>query len=140
MLDISPILVLFSGIMFLALLVLLNTIFYKPMIEFMDNRNQSFSSNDDAIKAYKNDIAENELKVKSILDDANHEYEGIISEAITNAHSKAEDKLAKVIENLDSQYDKFIQELTSKQEELKNNIIANSSAFKKELSNKLVNI
>jgi len=41
MLDISPALLLVTGLVFFILLILLNKILYKPLLKFMDNRNES---------------------------------------------------------------------------------------------------
>ena len=43
MLDIIPALLLVTGTVFLVLLILLNKTLYKPLLEFIDNRNNSIN-------------------------------------------------------------------------------------------------
>ena len=93
MLDIIPALLLTTGTVFLVLLVILNKTLYKPLLEFIDNRNNSI--NRDLENAGKNasDVVAYYQEVEAILSEGKVEAAKIREAALTEAKEKAAKKI-----------------------------------------------
>ena len=92
MLDIIPALLLVTGTVFLVLLILLNKTLYKPLLEFIDNRNNSI--NRDLENAGKNasDVVAYYKEVETILSEGKMEAAKIREAALNEAKEKAAKK------------------------------------------------
>lgn len=93
MLDIIPALLLVTGTVFLVLLILLNKTLYKPLLEFIDNRNNSI--NRDLENAGKNasDVVAYYKEVETILSEGKMEAAKIREAALNEAKEKAAKKV-----------------------------------------------
>lgn len=140
MLDISWSLVLISGSTFLIMLLILNTILYKPMIAFIDNRDNSLDSNKDAIKACEKSIISNNNLYDEIIKNAGIEAEKLIHSKQQKAMSSADVKIQSHQEELNSQYEVFLKELDIAKEALKKSISSNADDLAKSINNKLISL
>lgn len=140
MLDISPYLVLISGLTFLTMLFILNTILYKPMISFMNERDNSLNSNQDAIKACEEAIIANNNSYDEIIKNAGVEAEKLIHSKQQEAMGKSEIKIQDSKDDLDSQYEVFLKELDVAKVDLKKSIVANANDLAKSINNKLTSL
>ena len=140
MLDISPYLVLISGATFLTMLFVLNTILYKPMISFMNDRDNSLSSNEGAIKACQEAIIANNNTHDEIIKNAGIKAEKLIHSKQQDALSKSEVKIQASKDDLESQYEVFLKELESAKSQLKTSISANTDKLSQAINNKLVSL
>ncbi|MDR3177368.1 MAG: F0F1 ATP synthase subunit B' [Campylobacteraceae bacterium] len=140
MLDMSLTLLLSTAIIFLALLVILNKIFYKPLLDFMSNR-------DVVIKKDLENAAKNsgdtgiyyEEANKIILDAKNkaaQERADILAEAKIDSETKIKEKKNK----LEAEYDEFIKALEKEKRELKNALNGQLPLYKEAIKAKLSKI
>ena len=110
-----------TGAIFLAMIVILNAIFYKPLLKFMDDRDNSI----------KND----EMKVK----DNSQEILGVNDEleAIKQAKQEVEQEFKIKKEELEKKTAIFYADLQNQKQELKKNLIAHLPELKQTLQNAL---
>ncbi|WP_041956699.1 FoF1 ATP synthase subunit B' [Sulfurospirillum arsenophilum] len=140
MLDIIPALLLVTGTVFLVLLILLNKTLYKPLLEFIDNRNNSI--NRDLENAGKNasDVVAYYKEVETILSEGKMEAAKIREAALNEAREKAAKKVEQKKSNLEVQGVAFLKTLESEKDEFKNGLLAQMPLFKESVSAKLSHI
>ena len=140
MLDIIPALLLVTGTVFLVLLILLNKTLYKPLLEFIDNRNNSI--NRDLENAGKNasDVVAYYKEVETILSEGKMEAAKIREAALNEAKEKAAKKVEQKKSNLEVQGVAFLKTLESEKNEFKNGLLAQMPLFKESVSVKLSHI
>ena len=136
MLDIHVPLMLFVLVLFLALLVVLNRMLYKPLIKFMDDRDNAISND---LKAARNLSGNSEAlhaEAEGILEEARSKAAEIrqksIDEARVLSDSKAENKRGE----LDQEYQSFLENLQSEKESLRNSLLSQMPLFKESLKAK----
>jgi F-type H+-transporting ATPase subunit b len=137
MLDLNPGLMLFVLVIFFALMVLLNQMLYKPLIKFMDDRDNSIA--DDLKSANEMSGSNNELNAKAdaILADAKAEANAVREKATNEAKALAESKIKSKTEELDGKYQSFLSELSKEKEELEKSLLEQMPLFKESLNNKM---
>ena len=140
MLDIIPALLLVTGTVFLVLLILLNKTLYKPLLEFIDNRNNSI--NRDLENAGKNasDVVAYYQEVEAILSEGKVEAAKIREAALTEAKEKAAKKIEQKKSDLEVQSAVFLKALESEKDEFKNGLLAQMPLFKESIAAKLNHI
>jgi len=140
MLDIIPALLLVTGTVFLVLLILLNKTLYKPLLEFIDNRNNSI--NRDLENAGKNasDVVAYYNEVETILSEGKMEAAKIREAALNEAREKAAKKVEQKKSNLEVQGVAFLKTLESEKDEFKNGLLVQMPLFKESVSAKLSHI
>ena len=85
MLDISVPLMLFDLVLFLALLVVLNQMLYKPLLKFMDDRDDSIANDLNAAKSLSGNSEALHAEAEGILDEARSKASEIRQKAIEEA-------------------------------------------------------
>ncbi len=140
MLDIIPALLLVTGTVFLVLLILLNKTLYKPLLEFIDNRNNSI--NRDLENAGKNasDVVAYYKEVETILSEGKMEAAKIREAALSEAKEKAAKRIEQKKSDLEVQSVVFFKALESEKDEFKNGLLAQMPLFKESVSAKLSHI
>jgi len=140
MLDISPILLLVTGFVFFTLLILLNKILYKPLLEFIDNRNDSIKrdlenagKNTSDVEAYYKEADQIILTAKA---EAGKIREAALSEAKEIAAKKVEQKQSE----LEEEYTLFLKDLEADKTEFQASLSANIPLFRDSIKQKLGNI
>lgn len=140
MLDISPILLLVTGFVFFTLLILLNKILYRPLLEFIDNRNDSIKrdlenagKNTSDVEAYYKEADQIILAAKA---EAGKIREAALSEAKEIAAKKVEQKQGE----LEEEYALFLKDLEADKTEFQASLNANIPLFRDSIKQKLGNI
>ena len=85
MLDISVPLMLFDFVLFLTLLVLLNRMLYKPLLKFMDDRENSNANDLDVARGLSGSSDALHAEAKGILDEARSSASDITKKAVDEA-------------------------------------------------------
>ena len=140
MLDIIPALLLVTGTVFLVLLIVLNKTLYKPLLEFIDNRNNSI--NRDLSNAGKNasDVVAYYRDAEAIISEAKIEAVKIREAAINEAKDKAHRKIEQKKSEIEAQNVIFLQELEAQKVEFKNSLLAQMPLFKESVIAKLAHM
>ncbi len=140
MLDISPILLLSSGIVFLLVLARLNSCLYKPLFKHMDDR-------DSQIKTDMANAKNNGADVDGMLEEANNiiaqakkEAFSIREKAKFDATEIASVKLSDCKNGMEDKYNTFMTSLNEEKITLENSLVSQMPLFKEGLKAKLSSI
>ena len=140
MLDIIPALLLVTGTVFLVLLVILNKTLYKPLLAFIDNRNNSI--NRDLENAGKNasDVVAYYQEVETILAEAKSEAAKMREAALGVAKASALKRVEQKKSDLDAQTSTFMKALEDEKDEFKATLLVQMPLFKEGVASKLAHI
>jgi len=136
MLDISVPLMLFDLVLFLALLVVLNQMLYKPLLKFMDDRDNSIANDLNAAKSLSGNSEALHAEAEGILDEARSKASEIRQKAIEEAKIVAESKAENKRADLDKEHSSFMEKLESEKEALRNSLLSQMPLFKESLKAK----
>ncbi|MCD6654675.1 MAG: F0F1 ATP synthase subunit B' [Sulfurovum sp.] len=136
MLDIHLPLMLFVLVLFLILLVLLNSMLFQPLIKFMDDRNNSIAKNLEAAKSFSGNSDELNAKADENISNAKNEAAAIRQKAIDEQKLLAASKVEMKQNELNKEYQGFLEKLTSDKENLKNELLSQMPLFKESLKAK----
>ena len=140
MLDINPILLVATLIVFLMLIATLNSWLYRPLFAYMTKRDEDIKK--DLQKVGSNDDEINELysKAESIVNNAKLEAAALREKVITDAKELADSKLEAKRAELASQYLEFEQSLAKSKEQLTSDIMSQVPLFKEAVKAKFSQI
>ena len=137
MLDISPILLLSSGIVFLLVLARLNSCLYKPLFKHMDDR-------DNQIKTDMDNARNNGADVEGMLEEANNiiaqakkEALSIREKARLEATEVGDSKISEFKVATEEKYNSFVIALGEEKIALENSLVSKLPLFKDGLKAKL---
>ena len=136
MLDISPILLGVTLVVFLILIAVLNSWLYNPLLAYMNKRDadikkdlQQVGSNDEEVNAL---IA----KAEQIVMDAKLEAVALREKVIADAKELAQSKVEAKRAELASEYIEFEQSLAQEREELNSALLSQVPLFKEAIKAK----
>jgi F-type H+-transporting ATPase subunit b len=140
MLDISPILLLSSGLVFLLVLARLNSCLYKPLFKHMDDRDDKIKS--DILAAQNNgaDVDGMLAKANDIIALAKKEAFSIREKARVEAEKLAESKLETAKVKIEEEYSQFVITLKETKSDLESSLSGQMPLFKDSLKAKLSSI
>jgi F-type H+-transporting ATPase subunit b len=137
MLDISPMLLISSAIIFLVVLAQLSRSLYQPLSKHMEDREESIKRDLESAKSNTEDIDGLIMEAKNIIAQAKQEASSIRENAYSEAKALGESKMVDFRGELDSKYNSFLNDLHSQKELVKNSLIDNMPQFKEALSAKI---
>ncbi len=140
MLDISPILLLVTVVVFFTLLILLNKMLYGPLLKFIDNRNESIKS--DLKNAGKNtsDVEAYYKEADHIIHEAKMQAGKIREAALSEAKEIAAKRVEQKQSELDEEYALFAKGLEADRAEFQVSLSANIPLFRDSIKQKLGSI
>lgn len=122
MLDINPILLVATLIVFLTLIAVLNSWLYNPLFSYMNKRDEDIKKDLQRIGSNDDEIHGLNSKAESIIIKAKLEVAAIREKVITDAKELAESKLEAKRAELANQYLEFEQSLAQSREQLKSEL------------------
>lgn len=138
MLDISPMLLGSTLIVFLVLIALLNSLLYKPLFSYMEKRDADIKKDLEHVGNNDSEIAAFQAKAEKIMSDAKLEAaalrEKVIAEAKALANSKIETKRAELAQEYATFESELSQERTRLIAALHNEVPAFQTAVSAKLS------
>ena len=140
MLDINPILLVATLIVFLTLIVTLNSWLYNPLFAYMKKRDDDIKK--DLQKVGSNDEEINSLheKAESIVNNAKLEAVALREKVITDAKELADSKLEAKRAELAVQYLEFEKSLADSREQLTSDLKSQVPLFKEAVKAKFSQI
>ncbi len=138
MLQIDPPLLLITLVIFLGLIFVLNSILYKPLLGFIDDR--SIKNDEESVSKNASDVGSYEAQIDKILSDARAEAQAKKHAALSQAKEKAATQIAIKKESLEADYNSFIAGLIDRKAELKSNLTAKIPELKSALAGSLSKI
>ena len=136
MLDIHLPLMLFVLALFLFLIVVLNNMLFQPLVKFMDDRDLSIAKDLEASKGHRGDSDELNAKADENISNAKNEAAAIRQKAIDDEKTLAASKVETKQNELETEYNKFVEKLDSEKETLKNALLSQLPLFKESLKAK----
>ena len=140
MLEIDLPLVALTAVVFLALIAILNSVLYKPLLGFVDKRNQDVKNDEDSISKNTSDLSVFEAQVEQILSAARAEAGKIKQDALNAAKEAAGKITAEKRAELEVDYDAFVQNLQAQKNEFKVELMNSVPEFRSALKSKLARI
>ncbi len=137
MLNIVPPLLLVTGTVFLVLLILLNKMFYKPLMEFMDNRNNSISRDLENAGKNASDVVAYYQEIEAILAEGRVEAAKIKETALNEAREKAAQKIEQKKSEIEAQAIAFANEIAAEREVFKSSLLGQVPLFQERVVAKL---
>lgn len=127
-------------VVFLFLIYFLNKILYKPLLSFMDARENSIKSSEDSIRANSADVDSNKAEIEEILNQARGEANRIKQLSLDKAKEKSAEILSHKKSELEASYSQFALELDRQKQELKDALKAQIPEYKNSVNNALAKI
>lgn len=140
MLDISPVLLLSSGIIFLLVLARLNSCLFKPLLKHMDDRAESIKNDLENAKSNAADVDGMLAEANNVIATAKKEAAAIREKAYNEAKESADAKLATAKSDVESKYETFVRELNVETTALKESLVGSMPQFNESLKSKLNSI
>jgi len=140
MLDISPILLVGSALVFLLVLARLNSCLYKPLMKHMDDRDNQIKTDLENAKSNATDVDDMVAEANNIIAQAKKEANSIREKARLEATEVAEAKLAEAKSQMDQKYNEFLNALAEEKDTLEKSLLANMPVFKDSVKAKLNSI
>ena len=128
--DMHISIMLVTMVIFLAMIVILNSILYKPLLRFIDERNSSIKNDENKVKENSQEMLGANDEVEKIHQSTREEIHKIKQSAINQAKK----------EELERKMASFYVELNAQKEELKQNLLKNLPEFKQLLENNIKKI
>ncbi len=130
MLDINPILLLATFVVFLSLIAVLNSWLYRPLFSYMDKRNEDIKKDLSKIGSNDDEIQALHSKAKSIVDKAKLDAAALREKVVADAKELAESKLEARRAELASEYAEFEKSLAKSRDELTTDLMSQVPVFK----------
>ena len=137
MLEIDPKLLGITVVVFLVMIYLLNVILYKPILSFVDSRNESIANEEKELSKYGNDTKKYEEESAAILASARDEVSKLKAAAIQSANELSKSKIDAERARLEADYKEFEASLKTEQEALKVALSDNLPIIKTEIKSVL---
>ena len=137
MLDINPILLIATLVVFLTLIAVLNSWLYNPLFAYMNKRNDDIKRDLQKIGSNDDEIRELNAKAESIIMNAKLEASALREKVVMDAKELAESKLEAKRTELTSDYLEFKESLAKSKEQLTSELISQVPLFKEAVKAKL---
>jgi len=139
-LDINPILLLITLVVFIALVYYLNKKLYVPLIDYMNKRDEGLQRDRESANQNSADIDSLHQEAEAILASARKEATSNKESVINEAKAIIEKTLREKREELEKKYVEFEKSLLTDREALKSQLLGNSTTIQSALKEKFATI
>jgi len=140
MLDINPLLLSITIVVFLILIAVLNSLLFKPLFTYMEERDASIKADQDKVGNNDAEIAELTAQAASIVNDAKLEAAAIREKVVAEAKELAESKIEAKRAELAKDKLEFEKSLAESREELKTTLMSQVPLYKEAVKAKFSQI
>jgi F-type H+-transporting ATPase subunit b len=140
MLDINPLLLGITIVVFLILIAVLNSLLFKPLFTYMEERDASIKADQDRVGNNDAEIAELTAQAASIVNDAKLEAAAIREKVVAEAKELAESKIEAKRAELAKDKLEFEKSLAETREELKTTLLSQVPLYKEAVKAKFSQI
>lgn len=140
MLDINPMLLGITMIVFLILIAVLNSWLYNPLFAFMNKRDADLQTDLDKVGSNDDEIAALTAEAEKIAMDARLKAASLREKVIADAKQIAEGKIEAKRSKLAGEYAEFEKNLAQEGEQLKNALMSQMPLFKEAVKAKFSQI
>jgi F-type H+-transporting ATPase subunit b len=136
MLDISPLIMVVTFVMFLTMLYLLNQKLYKPLLKFMDDRDATLAKEMNQANNLSGDSSDLEHQAQQTIDDAKTQAAHVRQSALEALQGEQTKTLADRQQELSEKFEQFKTSLEGEKETLKNKLLSDIPLLKEGLKAK----
>jgi F-type H+-transporting ATPase subunit b len=140
MLDINPILLLVTFVVFVSLIAVLNSWLYNPLFAYMKKRDADIKKNLDQVNSTDDEISELHAKADTIIMNAKLEAAALREKVIADAKELADSKLEAKRAELATEYLDFEKSLAKSKDELTTDLMSQVPVFKEAVKAKFSQI
>lgn len=140
MLDINPILLLITFVVFVSLIAVLNSWLYNPLFAYMNKRDEDIKKDLDQVGSNDEEIRALNAQAEAIVMQAKLEAAALREKVITDAKELAESKLETKRAELAQEYLEFEQSLAKSKDELTADLMSQVPVFKEAVKAKFSQI
>ena len=140
MLDINPILLMVTLVVFLSLIAVLNSWLYNPLFAYMNKRDADIKTDLEQAGSNDDEIAELNSKAESIIMEAKLEAAALREKVIVDAKKLAESKIEAKRAELANEYAEFEKSLAKSKEDLVKDLKSQVPMFKEAVKAKFSQI
>ena len=140
MLDINPLLLGITIVVFLILIAVLNSLLFKPLFTYMEERDASIKNDQDKVGNNDAEIAELTAEAQNIVNEAKLEAAAIREKVVADAKELAESKIEAKRAELAKDKAEFEKSLAETREELKNTLLSQVPLYKEAVKAKFSQI
>lgn len=130
MLDINPILLLITFVVFVSLIAVLNSWLYNPLFAYMNKRDEDIKKDLEKVGSNDDEISELHAKAESIVMNAKLEAAALREKVIADAKELAESKLEAKRAELAKEYLDFEESLAESKDKLTADLMSQVPVFK----------
>ncbi len=136
MLDISPLIMAVTFVIFIAMLYLLNQKLYGPLLKFMDDRDAALSKNMKEAQEMSTDSGDLESQAQQVIDEAKTEAARMRQSVLEELQKEQASRLAQKQEELSKRFEEFKSSLAEERETLKAKLLSELPLLKEGLKAK----
>ncbi len=140
MLDINPLLLGITIVVFLILIAVLNSLLFKPLFNYMEERDASIKNDQNKVGNNDAEIAELTAEAQSIVNEAKLEAAAIREKVIAEAKELAESKIEAKRAELAKDKAEFEKSLAETREELESTLLSQVPLYKEAVKAKFSQI
>ena len=140
MLEINLPALIFTVIVFLGLIYILNIMLYKPLLSFMGSREAMIERDTQEAKQNALDVDSDKAEIERILGEARSEATKIKQLSLDKAKAKSDELIAAQRSELEADFDKFIKDLGEEKSQLKKDLQDKIPDFKSGIKSALAKI
>lgn len=127
-------------VIFLALMIILNSLLYKPLLKFIDERNSSINSDEERVRQNVAEMSGFNEELEKIKQSTRDEIAKIKQKALDEARSMAEEEIKAKRVELEQKMEIFSTELSKQRIELEQELKLRLPLWQEALRNNLKNI
>lgn len=116
--DVSLSTMLATGVIFLALMLILNLMLYKPLLKFMDERNLSIANDEQKVQENATQMSNFNDELSTIKQNTRNEIAAIKQKAISEAKAAADEAVKAKKAELESKMQGFLSDLNAEKVDL----------------------
>ncbi|KGI56524.1 F0F1 ATP synthase subunit B family protein [Campylobacter sp. MIT 97-5078] len=138
--DVHLSIMLATFIIFLAMIIILNSLLYKPLLEFIDQRNKSIESDERKVKQNSEEMSNFNDEFNKIKQSTREEINAIKQKALDEAKQEAEKELENKKRELEQKMQVFYAQLAQDRENFEQELKVSLPVWQEALKNNLKNI
>lgn len=138
--DVSLAFMLATGVIFLAVMIILNALLYKPLLKFMDERNASIDSDEKKVKDNFEEMSNFNEELDAIKQSTRDEIALIKQKAINEARNSADEAIANKKLELEQKMQSFYTQLGKEKAELEHELKLRLPLWQEALKKKMKDI
>jgi F-type H+-transporting ATPase subunit b len=140
MLDISPVLLVSTLVVFLVLIALLNSWLYNPLLGYMQKRDEDIQRDLSEVGSNDDEIAALHAEAEKIVSDAKMEAMALREKVVNEAKELSESKIEAKRAELAEKYASFTASLNEEKASLNNALLSEVPLFKEAIKAKISKI